>query len=257
MNDALDIAVLVSEGRNPTSGAPRAARADVAALALAGRLTKRRVTVLHAGDARSPALADYLAYGAERIEVLKAEADDDVLPLLVDRAAAFDLIITGARAEKGAGSGVLPYALAKALERPVVANVLLAERSSERGLIATQYLPKGARRAISIDAPAVIAVHANACAGRGYAYARRLNGEIVEQNAPPAKTAPAWPGWTVTPAMRPPRKLAPVVEKDGFTRMRDAIEPKAKGGVVAFEGSSVDKAQVILNYLRQHRLVEF
>jgi electron transfer flavoprotein beta subunit len=32
---------------------------------------------------------------------------------------------------------------------------------------------------------------------------------------------------------------------------------EAKSGVVAFEGTSVDKAQVVLNYLREHRLIDF
>jgi electron transfer flavoprotein beta subunit len=39
--------------------------------------------------------------------------------------------------------------------------------------------------------------------------------------------------------------------------MRAAVVSEAKGGVVAFEGTSVDKAQVVLNYLRNHRLIEF
>jgi electron transfer flavoprotein beta subunit len=46
-------------------------------------------------------------------------------------------------------------------------------------------------------------------------------------------------------------------KKAGYARMLSAILTEAKGGVVAFEGTSVDKAQVILNYLREHRLIDF
>ena len=52
--------LLVSVGRNPISGAPRACRNDVAALEIARGLPGD-LTVLHAGDAGNPGLADYLA----------------------------------------------------------------------------------------------------------------------------------------------------------------------------------------------------
>ena len=58
------IAVLVSLGRHPVSGAVRWSRNDGAALALARRLGGASVAVLHAGDPDEPALRGYLALGA-------------------------------------------------------------------------------------------------------------------------------------------------------------------------------------------------
>jgi electron transfer flavoprotein beta subunit len=46
-------------------------------------------------------------------------------------------------------------------------------------------------------------------------------------------------------------------KRSAHQRMRAAVVSEAKGGVVAFEGTSVDKAQVVLNYLRNHRLIDF
>ena len=60
------IAVLVSVGRHPVSGAPRYSRNDALALDLGRTLAGRhhaRLDVLHAGDPADPALAEYLALG--------------------------------------------------------------------------------------------------------------------------------------------------------------------------------------------------
>lgn len=61
------IAVLVSAGRHPVSGAPRYSRNDAAALDIGRALAAAhgaQLEVLHAGDPGNPALEDYLALGA-------------------------------------------------------------------------------------------------------------------------------------------------------------------------------------------------
>jgi electron transfer flavoprotein beta subunit len=52
-------------------------------------------------------------------------------------------------------------------------------------------------------------------------------------------------------------RLKALDKKSGHARLLSAIVSETKGGVVAFEGTTVDKAQVMLNYLREHRLVDF
>ena len=69
-------------------------------------------------------MQDYLALGAGTIEVLPVDASSDVVSALAAYLQNVDIILTGSNAELGAGSGLLPYALAQALARPVVANVL-------------------------------------------------------------------------------------------------------------------------------------
>ncbi|MET5021288.1 electron transfer flavoprotein subunit beta/FixA family protein, partial [Burkholderia pseudomallei] len=67
------IAVLVSVGRQPVAGVPRYSRTDAAALEIGRALAaehRARLEVIHAGVARKPALADYLAVGAACVGVL-------------------------------------------------------------------------------------------------------------------------------------------------------------------------------------------
>ena len=68
---------------------------------------------------------------------------------------------------------------------------------------------------------------------------------------------PLPPEWTVETKSRRPVRLKAHDGKSAHARMQSAVVSEAKGGVVAFEGTTVDKAQVILNYLREHRLVDF
>jgi electron transfer flavoprotein beta subunit len=62
---------------------------------------------------------------------------------------------------------------------------------------------------------------------------------------------------TIEPALRRPVRLKAQEKKAGHARLLSAIVSEARGGVVAFEGSPVDKAQIILTYFRDHRLVDF
>jgi electron transfer flavoprotein beta subunit len=170
-----------------------------------------------------------------------------------------DLVLTGSRAESGAGSGLFPYALAKALGRPVAANVLDVEIEAAEAR-SRQFLPKGRRRGVAVSLPAILAVHPLTQVGLGYAYARRLSGRIVAVS--PAIDGKLGAGargepWTVEHTSRRPVRLKAEEKRSARERMRAAVVSEAKGGVVAFEGTSVDKAQVVLNYLRNHRLIDF
>ncbi len=253
---SVSIAVLVSASRHPVSSLPRACRGDAVAMALGRTFAGDALRVIHAGDPTDEALQDYLALGADRIEVLSIAAGHDPLAALTDYAGHADIIVTGLRSEQGAGSGLLPYTLAHALRRPIVANVLDA-RIDGGELNILQFLPKGQRRTIAAPMPIVLAVHPLAPATLTYAYAKRVSGriDVVASTAPAAR--PSSTPWAVEPT---PRRAVPLKaddHKDGYDRMLALIQSPSRGGVVAFEGSSVDKAQILLTYLRDHRLVDF
>ncbi len=182
-------------------------------------------------------------------------------PRLASRLKGVDIILTGVRAELGAGSGLMPYILAQALERPVVANVLEVKVASGAGSSAEleirQFLPRGQRRRVACGLPLVIAVHPLSPVKLQYAYGRRLSGRIEVMSPEPGIVQAVHPSWTVEKVPRRPVRLKAQDKKSGHARLLSAIVSEAKGGVVAFEGTTVDKAQVVLNYLREHRLIDF
>ena len=260
MTDAtFSVAVLISAGRNPVTGTARASRGDAVAMALGRRIAGHSLRVLHAGSPEDPSLQDYLALGAGTIEVVAGSTEHNVISLLGHMLKTVDLILTGSRTEQGAGSGLLPYALAASLGRPVVANVLEAQVERNRVRV-RQFLTKGKRRGIMATLPAVLVVHPFAPVELTYAHARR-SGRIVataaEISPMPLAADDASPFWTFEPAARSPVLLKAQEKKTGHARMQSAIEMDQKGGVVAIEGSCVDKAQVVLTYLREHRLIDF
>ena len=258
---SISVAVLVSAGRHPLTGSPRACRGDCVALALGRSLAGEALRVIHAGSPDELSLQDYLAVGAGTIEVLRVEPGGDVLPEIAAHAQGIDVILMGWRTEFGAGSGLLPYALAHRLGRPVIANVLdiAIENSASNGsqVKLRQFLPKGQRRRIACPLPAVIAVHPAAPVELSYAYARRTSGRIVPVTVRDLAEQVLPSPWTVVPATRRAVRLKAEEKKAGHARMLSAIASEAKAGVVAFEGTSVDKAQVVLNYLRENNLVDF
>ncbi|MGE0022656.1 MAG: hypothetical protein AB7S70_03380 [Hyphomicrobium sp.] len=254
----ISAAVLVSAGRHPVSGMARACRGDAVAMGMGRRLAGDRLRVIYAGDVSEPALKDYLALGAGRVEVVRARAGGDVLAPLARVLHNVDIVLTGARAEDGAGSGLLPYALGQSLGRPVVGNVLEAHIEANE-IILRQFLPKGRRRGIAAPLPAVLAVHPLAPVELRYAYARLSTGKIEERPADGDMAAtPAHVSWCVETARRQPVRLkAEDKTKSAHARLLSAIATEARAGVVAIEGTCVDKAQVMLSFLREHRLVDF
>lgn len=247
------IAALVSVGRNPVSGAPRAARNDVLALD-AARALAPEVSVLHAGEA-APALHDYLAYGAASVEVLPLPPGADALAPLARRVAGYDLILCGQRAEAGQGSGTLPYRLAKALNMPVVSAALELTLLGDVAEI-VQFLPKGQRRVVRVSLPAVVALHPLAPRAARYVFANRRAGCVLSAPAPVAEALPL-SLWRSEPAVKKPQKLKPVETRQGHARMLGAIATESKGGTLMREGSAAEKARAILDYLRANRLIGF
>lgn len=261
MSASVSVAVLVSAGRHPVSGAPRACRGDAVAMAVGAALSGEALRIVHAGDKEDLALKDYLALGAERVDVLPGPPGAVSIAALAKALSSADIVLTGNRAEQGAGSGLLPYALAEALARPIISNALEVKvegGASGRAVTIRQFLPKGQRRHIASPLPVVIAVHPLAPVRLKYAYSRRLAGQIEPlPSAGQEDGAMFQPSWAVETEPRRAQLLKAEDKKTAHARLRSAIVSEARGGVVAFEGTSVDKAQVVLNYLREHRLVDF
>ncbi|MEX3941433.1 electron transfer flavoprotein subunit beta/FixA family protein [Paraburkholderia sp. BR10937] len=256
------IAVLVSVGRHPVSGAPRYSRNDALALDLARTLAERhraRLDVLHAGDA-NPALAEYLALGAHEVEVLACAPSGDAARVLAERVRGYDLVLTGTRAEGAHDSGMLPYRVAAALGVPIVGGAVDVDvDSATRAAVVRQFLPKGLRRRVQTALPAVIAVHPLANAQPHYAYARLRAGAVRPASATHVSAAESTEAsaWSVGPIERKPVRLAAAEKRSGHARMLSATTTESRGGNVVIEGSSVEKAQVILAYLREHQLIDY
>jgi electron transfer flavoprotein beta subunit len=246
----LKIAALVSAGKHPASGQARHCRNDSLALQMGLSLTKY-LKVLHAGDANNPALQDYLALGAQQIEVISAT--DDIVENLATQLGNVDLILTGTRAENGQDSGLLPYLLAAKMRLPLATGAL-ALKPSDGQIEILQFLPKGARRRVSVKLPAIVVVHPLAPVDLHFVHAQKKSGNIVTLPISGSSNKPTQ--WQ-TEAARRPVKLTAKFEQTGHERLMAAISSKAKGGAVVNEGNSVEKAQVILNYLREHRLIDF
>ena len=254
MASPLRIAVLAAIGRNPVSGTARPNPDDVVALEVARGLGTD-VTLLHAGDGTEAAIGDYLAYGAMRLDAVPMPAGSEVAATLSDRLSGFDLILTGSRSEGGEGSGLVPYLAAERLGLPIVGQALEVTVANGHAEV-TQFLPKGQRRKVRVKLPAVIAVHPMAPVTPRYAYARRVAGRIVQQLAP-QPTTPSPVAWHVAPAAKKPVKFKAAETKAGHARMLSAIVTEAKGGAVVNTGTPADKAQAILAYLREHRLIDW
>jgi electron transfer flavoprotein beta subunit len=259
MNGKLErIAVLVSVGRHPVSGVARYSRNDAAALETGLALAKEHgatLDVLHAGDPTNPALEDYLALGAPRVEVLTCLADGDAVAALTVRAQGYDLVLTGTCAEGAYDSGMLPYQLADALGYPLLGSAVDASVAGGKVTV-RQFLPKGVRRRVQASLPAVVAVHPLAAVTPHYAYARLRAGSIDTQHVAPREYADA-AQWTVAAAQRKPVRLAAAEKRSGHARMLSATTTESRGGSVVIEGTSVEKAQVILGYLREHQLIDY
>ncbi len=248
------VAVLVSAGKHPTSGQARHCRNDSLALQIGLNLSEN-LRVLHTGDANNSALQDYLALGARQIEVMPTT--ENIVENLAKQLEDTNLILTGTRAENGQDSGLLPYLLAAKLNLPILANALEITPHADK-LEILQFLPKGARRRVTVKLPAVVAVHPLAAVELHYVHAQQRAGRITilpanNTNSNKSANSPQWR----TETARKPIKLIAKTAQTGHERLMVAISNKAKGGAVVNEGNNVEKAQVILRYLREHQLIDF
>lgn len=273
------ITVLVSTAVHPLSGRRCTSRNDTLALETARQLSSGALRALHVGDPQDAALPDYLAFGAHCVEVLPLAPGNDAVAGLAEHVRGAKLILCGTRAQSGEASGMLPYLLAATLKRPILADVLEIQLAGDT-VKATQFLPKGRRRTVTVSLPAIVMMHPLATAVPRYAYARRVAGRIETlasltpdrsatvhptSSAARAASAPADPTisgqpgspWTLESADRVPVKLKAPDRRSGHARMLAATVAASRGGQVLTQGSDVEKAQAVLAYLREHDLIAF
>ena len=155
-----EIVVLLSAGRHPATGRLRPAEGDSRALAVADGLAKRGhdVTALHAGPDDQP-LRMYGGFGIGSLTRLAMDEHADALAVIAGwlNARRPSLVLAGARAEQGEGSGLLPYALAQALGGTCIPDVAAVEDLGER-VVLIQALPGGRRRRLAASLPSIVSV---------------------------------------------------------------------------------------------------
>ncbi len=246
------ITVLVGSRQHPVSGRPARSKADAKAVSLALSLPGKPVNLLTAGDMDDAVARDYLALGATNITVVTGAGD--ACSMLAPRLQDVPWILTGTRGADEAGGNVLPFQLGAALKRPVITQVVAVEDQGTHWIV-TQALPKGARRRLKVAAPAVIAISEAAPVTVRHALAAQMQGRIERAAGSDAPAA------SVTPVLQARAKRRAVLQasiaQSGHARMLGAIDTPASGGQVVRTGSPEYKAQVILDYLRAHALVNF
>ena len=260
----VDIAVLLSVGSHPASGRARPAPLDAQALKLALRLLEAgqatRIHALHAGNPSEPALRGYLGMGLDRLDVLETAPGTDPVPALAARLRelAPALILTGAVAEGGEDSGMVPYLIAQALNHTLVPDIIGIEFTNNEAAL-TQALPRGQRRLVETSLPLVATLHSSAPAARQSAFARARRGTIdVTIDVRPA-TVTANDEFLAECTVRPwrPRPKLMRVQRGGsaLDRMKAATETKTGQGQLMVQPTPDEAAIAIYDCLVQQGMI--
>jgi electron transfer flavoprotein beta subunit len=255
-----DIVALVSTRIDAVS--QRATRHPLDAVAAATALQlDPSAALLTAGDMPETVARAYLGLGAQALTVLTADAPAavpiDALALLTPALASSRLVLCGARSEGALGSGLLPYQLAHALSRPLIADVIEVTTDGA-GWRVRQALPRGARRDWRVTGPAVLVMSERLNAPQRHSHQAAQQGRIQHQRVSLGAVVDA-AVMTFEPSRKQLRPLAPRNTQGGHARMAQATggAPTTQATVLLREGSVHDKAQALLNHLRAQALIDF
>jgi electron transfer flavoprotein beta subunit len=247
------IAVLVSTRIDPVSGRATRSSADAAAVALALR-QETQPLLLATADMSEPVAREYLGLGAPSLTRLATMPGDDLGGALASAAQAAPLLLCGAQAQGGLGSGLLPYQVAALLGRPLIPDVVEVQADGP-GWLLRQALPRGARRRLRVGGAAVLVLGDRAPAAARYAWDAAQQGRIVTNSpaASPAANPAANLVWQAEAARKQLRPLAPRVQLSGHARMARAVGSgtASAGGRVLKDGSVDDKARALYEHLLQ------
>lgn len=255
---APEAVVLLSLGRHPASGRTRRADLDARALELALSLGERaRLSAVHAGQPDEPALRDYLGMGLATLRVLGQPAEADALPALVWhlRRQPPGLLLAGAAAETGEGSGFLPYALAAALGCVLVPDIVSLRLTGD-GVELDQALPGGRRRRLFARLPLMATVGRQAPEARASAFGPARRGSIETIAVPAPLGDPMRREWRES-ALRPrPRRLMAPVAGSAEERLRAITQVQAGRGRLLADPTPEEAARAIYDYLVEESILE-
>jgi len=243
----MKIAVLLSLGQHPVSGRACAAKGDAQAIALAHSLGGE-VMGLHAGPGDA-AIGDYLGHGLTSLTALEQPAAADPVPALASALEQLrpDLILAGRQAQGGDDTGLVPYLLAKMLNRPIVADAAAITRSGGN-LVVEQALPRGARRRVTLPLPALVTVHPAAPPALPFTHGALRRGTILRR--PGEATAMAEP-IEERPYRRRPRLMGGTAGGSAADRLKAATEVAGGGGKLLVEPDPAVAAREILDFLKR------
>ncbi len=246
----MKITVLLSAGRHPVSARPCPPAVELQALRLACGLSTE-VGGLHAGPT-AKGVADALGHGLSTLNLLTIKENSDPLASLAAALAAAtpDLILAGRQAQGGEDSGLLPYALARELGLPILADVVRLEAGGEGLLAVEQALPRGARRRVVLRLPAILTVHPAAPPALPFTFAAARRGKITAvQGVEAVSPVPA-------PEERAYRRRPKLIAKSAAgasaaDRLKAATEAAAGGGRLLVNPTPTEAARDILAHLRE------
>ena len=230
--------VLLSSGSHPVSRRAVLPTLEAQAIALAKSLCDE-VRGLHAGP-DGEGVSDALGHGLNVVDCLTIEPDADPLRALADHLSQSkpDLIVAGRRGQGGQDTGLLPYALADALDLPILADVMAMTNTDDSSIIRLdQALAKGAKRRVTMRLPALITVHPHSAPPLPFAFGRMRRGTIRHRAGLSVASLPS--DFEVRPHRARPKL------------MRQASGSPGENGGVIVNPDPEEAARIILEHLER------
>jgi electron transfer flavoprotein beta subunit len=185
--------------------------------------------------------------GIPEIGVLEVEEGADPLPALIEHLSMLRpaLVLTGTVSERGESSGYLPYAVAKALDYAIIANVVALTIGEEVEVL--QVLPRGQRRRIRAGYPLVATIDKTAPPPRAFAYGKARRGQVRSMPAESCEDR-ARAQWEEQPA-RQRAKWVRTVSGSAADRVRLLSEAPTGKGKLLVDPCPEDAAREILDFI--------